>query len=75
MGHITKIQGIRRDGSQQFYVNFPGALAREIGLQKGEEAEWILDPHGQLVLKRKAPEQQQVAPKKGGTFWIAWRGL
>jgi hypothetical protein len=73
MGYITKIQGIQRDNSQQLYVNLPSALAREIGLQKGEEAEWVLGPDSQIVLKRKAPEPKQVPPKKGGTYWIAWR--
>lgn len=52
MGYSTKIQLIQRKKSEQWYVNFPAAIAQAIEFSKGEEVEWIIDDHERLVLKR-----------------------
>ncbi len=52
MGFKTKIQLINRKSSQQWYVNFPSACAQMMDFKKGEEFEWVLTEHGDLLLKR-----------------------
>ncbi len=52
MGYPTKIQLIKRANSEQWYVNFPAAVAQAIEFQRGEVVEWIIDDHQRLVLQR-----------------------
>jgi antitoxin component of MazEF toxin-antitoxin module len=52
MGYSTKIQLIKRKASEQWYVNFPAAVAQAIEFNQGEVVEWIIDDHQRLVLKR-----------------------
>lgn len=61
MGYETKIQLIKRVSSEQWYVNFPAAVARAIEFQQGEIVEWLIDDHQNLVLKRS---DEAVAPLK-----------
>nr|MBI1228709.1 hypothetical protein [Cytophagales bacterium] len=67
MGYPTKIQLIKRAKSEQWYVNFPAAVAQAIELQQGEVVEWIIDDHQRLVLQRsdKAVEslRKKLPPK------------
>ncbi len=52
MGYKTKVQLIKRQNSEQFYINFPSAVAQAIELSAGEEAEWLIDDFQNLVLRR-----------------------
>lgn len=52
MGYNTKIQLIKRAKSEQWYVNFPAAVAQAIEFEQGEVVEWLIDDHQHLVLKR-----------------------
>jgi antitoxin component of MazEF toxin-antitoxin module len=52
MGYITKIQLIKRANSEQYYVNFPAAVAQAIEIAPGEMVEWLIDDHQKLVLRR-----------------------
>ena len=52
MGYPTKVQVIKREKSEQFYVNFPAAVAQAIEFTAGEEVEWLIDDHQNLVLRR-----------------------
>jgi len=52
MGYSTKIQLIKREKSEQYYVNFPAAVAQAIEFDAGEVAEWLIDDHQNLVLRR-----------------------
>jgi antitoxin component of MazEF toxin-antitoxin module len=52
MGYSTKLQCIKRAASEQWYVNFPAAVAQAIEFQQGEIVEWLIDDHQNLVLKR-----------------------
>lgn len=52
MGYSTKIQLIKRAKSEQWYVNFPAAVAQAIEFNQGEIVEWIIDDHQRLVLQR-----------------------
>ncbi len=53
MGSPTKVQLIKRKKSEQWYVNFPAAIAQAMEFEKGETVEWIIEDKGQLVLKRR----------------------
>jgi len=52
MGYPTKIQLIKRAKSEQWYVNFPSALAQAIEFERGEVVEWLIDNYQRLVLMR-----------------------
>lgn len=53
MGYPTKIQVIQRKASEQWYVNFPAAIAHAMEFDKGETVEWIIEDKGQMVLRRR----------------------
>lgn len=67
MGYNTKIQLIKRATSEQWYVNFPAAVAQAIEFDKGEEVEWIIDDVQNIVLRRsdKAVAAVKKKLKKG----------
>lgn len=52
MGYPTKIQLINRAKSEQWYINFPSAVAQAMEFEKGEVVEWLIDDHQRLVLQR-----------------------
>jgi hypothetical protein len=60
MGYPTTVQLIQRKRSQQWYVNFPAALANALDFDKGETVEWTLLDRGRLLLARR---QVPGAPK------------
>jgi antitoxin component of MazEF toxin-antitoxin module len=61
MGYKTKIQLIKRVKSEQWYVNFPAAVAQAIEFEQGEVVEWLIDDNQNLVLQRS---EQAVASLK-----------
>lgn len=63
MGYPTKIQLIKRVKSQQWYVNFPAAVAQAIEFQQGEVVEWIIDDHQRLVLQRSEKSVESLKKK------------
>jgi hypothetical protein len=52
MGYPTKVQLIKRKASEQWYINFPSAVAQAMEFQRGETVEWIIEDKNQLVLRR-----------------------
>jgi hypothetical protein len=52
MGFPTKIQLIKRTKSEQWYINFPSAVAQAMEFDRGEIVEWIIESKNKLVLKR-----------------------
>lgn len=60
MGYPTKIQLISRKKGNQWYVNFPNALAEAMNFEKGETVEWEVESLCVLKMSR-----QVVAEKKG----------
>jgi len=52
MGYKTKIQLINRAKSEQWYINFPSAVAQAMEFERGEVVEWLIDDHQRLVLTR-----------------------
>jgi hypothetical protein len=57
MGYPTKIQTIKRKQNEQWYINFPAALAQACEFEYGEMAEWILEDRTTLILKRTGAEE------------------
>ena len=53
MGYPTTVQLIQRRRSQQWYVNFPAAVANACDFVKGETVEWTLLDRGRMLLTRR----------------------
>ena len=52
MGFPTKIQLIKRAKSEQWYINFPSAIAQAMEFERGEVVEWLIEDKRKMVLKR-----------------------
>jgi hypothetical protein len=64
MGFLTKVQTIKRKGSEQWYINFPSALAQACEFDYGETVEWVVEDRYTLVLRRTNAEQSAQGQKK-----------
>ncbi|MGD0279410.1 MAG: hypothetical protein ABSC11_08895 [Smithella sp.] len=53
MGYQTKVQLIKRKKSEQWYINFPAAVAKAMEFERGEMFEWIIEDKGSLLLVRQ----------------------
>ncbi len=53
MGFATKVQLIKRKQSEQWYINFPSAVARAMEFERGEVVEWSIEDKSLLALKRR----------------------
>jgi len=53
MGYIVKIQQITRKDFNQYYVNFPKAIAVAMNFSKADPVEWEIADKDTLILKRK----------------------
>ena len=53
MGYPTKVQLINRKQSEQWYINFPAAIAQAMEFERGETMEWFVEDKGSLVLRRQ----------------------
>jgi hypothetical protein len=66
MGFPTKVQLIQRKESQQWYINFPSAVAQAMEFQRGEIVEWVVEDKNRLLLRRrKAPTATRKKTKRG----------
>jgi hypothetical protein len=52
MGFRTKVQLIKRKASEQWYINFPSAIAQAMEFSRGETVEWIIEDKALLALRR-----------------------
>jgi hypothetical protein len=52
MGYPTKVQLIQRKQSQQWYINFPAAIAQAMDFAKGEDVQWTIADKRYLILER-----------------------
>jgi len=55
MGFPTKVQLIKRKSSEQWYINFPSALAQAMEFSRGETVEWSVEDKSLLALRRLNP--------------------
>lgn len=69
MGCPTKVQLIKRKASEQWYVNFPAAIAQAIEFQRGEVVEWFIEDKANLVLHRRScpPSRMRIKKKLRGS--------
>ena len=52
MGFATKVQLIKRKASEQWYINFPSAVAQAMEFSRGETVEWLVEDKALLALRR-----------------------
>jgi bifunctional DNA-binding transcriptional regulator/antitoxin component of YhaV-PrlF toxin-antitoxin module len=65
MGYPTKVQLIhRKKTADQYYINFPTAIAEAIGLKKGEVVEWVIEDKSTLTVKRQGTREGDTKVKK-----------
>ena len=65
MGQPTKVQRIqRKNGPDQWYVNFPTAIANAMEFDKGETVEWIIEDKANVILHRQHVPPSPVTVKK-----------
>ena len=65
MGYPTKVQQIRRKKTaDQYYINFPAAIAEAMDFEKGEVVEWIVEDKANLIVHRRNVPASPVTLKK-----------
>ena len=64
MGYPTRVQLIQRKASEQWYINFPAALAQALDFSKGETVEWTIQDRRTLTLKRTEVGQARKAGRR-----------
>jgi len=68
MPYATTVQLIQRRRSQQWYVNFPAAVANALDFSKGETVEWtVLDRRRLLLARRRVPNAPTLSKTKTGS--------
>jgi len=73
MGYPTKVQVIKRSKSEQWYVNFPAAVAQAIEFKQGEVVEWLIDLKGAgLLSSNQGP--LSVPGHWRWAYWGVWAG-
>ena len=66
MGFPTKVQLIQRKDSQQWYINFPSAVAQALEFTRGEVVEWIVEDKNRLLLRRRKVSSAALKKTKHG---------
>ena len=65
MGYPTKVQLIKRKKTaNQYYINFPTAIAEAMEFSKGEVVEWIIEDKANLIVHRSDVPPSPVTVKK-----------
>ena len=65
MGYPTKVQLIKRKKTaDQYYINFPTAIAEAMEFEKGEIVEWVIENKANLILHRREVPPSPVNVKK-----------
>lgn len=68
MGYPTKVQLIKRKKTaDQYYINFPTAIAEAMEFEKGEVVEWIIEDKSNLTLHRLSTPAVSVKKKRKET--------
>lgn len=65
MGYPTKVQLIKREKTaDQYYINFPTAIAEAMDFEKGEVVQWFIEDKANLILHRTQVPASPVTLKK-----------
>jgi hypothetical protein len=68
MGFPTKVQLIKRQKSEQWYINFPSAVAQAMEFSRGETLEWFIEDKETLLLHRPESPARKLKKKPQGNF-------
>ena len=71
MGSPTKVQLIERKESEQWYINFPAAIAQAMEFTKGEVVEWTIADKQHLILSRTVVPPDLIEVKKKGSSLLS----
>ncbi len=63
MGYPTKVQLIKRKKSEQWYINFPSAVAQAMEFTKGENVHWYIEDKETLGLIRPEAPRRRLKKK------------
>ena len=64
MGYPTKVQLIKRKQSEQWYINFPSAMAQAMEFSQSENVEWLISDKRHLILFRPEAPNDPIHIKK-----------
>jgi len=65
MGYPTKVQLIsRKKTANQYYINFPTAVAEALEFEKGEVIEWIIEDKANIIAHRRNVPPSPITVKK-----------
>ncbi len=64
MGYPTKVQLIKRKESEQWYINFPSAVAQAMEFAKGETVHWLIEDKETLALVRPDAPKRRLKKKQ-----------
>ena len=65
MGYPTKVQLIKRKKTaDQYYINFPTAVAEALEFEKGEIIEWIIEDKANIIAHRRHVPASPIILKK-----------
>ena len=65
MGYPTKLQLIaRKKGTDQYYINFPTAVAEAMEFRKGEIIEWVVEDKANIIAHRPVVPPSPVTIEK-----------
>jgi hypothetical protein len=63
-GYKTKVQCIKRQRSEQWYINFPSAIAQAMEFSQSENVEWLISDKRHLILRRPEAPDDPIDIKK-----------
>lgn len=64
IGYRVKLQKVERPTNRSYYINFPVALAEAMGMEKGEEFEWLIEDKNTLLFRRVVPKHKRQLKSK-----------
>jgi len=64
IGYRVKLQKVERPTNRSYYINFPVALAEAMGMEKGEEFEWLIEDKNTLLFRRVVPKPKRQLKSK-----------
>ena len=64
MSYKTKVQCIKRQNSEQWYINFPSAMAQAMEFSQSENVEWLISDKRHLILFRPEAPNDPIHIKK-----------
>ena len=65
MGRPTKVQLIKRKKTaDQYYINFPTAIAEAMEFEPGEIIEWIIEDKANMIAHRRHVPPSPITVKK-----------